>query len=269
MLKSQRRKGARLLTYATLLWLSLPGSRAKPQVRPMEDLRCPAPGITRVRLEQRADRCVRPTFVGDVDGDKFDDFLLFQFISVGNELKSRTLLVHGQAEYPPDLSLEELRSTRFPDDDRHSMNGVSAWSGSLTPYGPAGDVDGDGKADFFLGSGATSWDGNEFSGLALLVFGGDYPEEVSLAHAAAFGVRTKRFIFTEPHLVAGWSIAQVGDLNGDGYGEVAISAIRAPGSINGLEHGGRVYVLFGGPWLADAADVQLSEVGKSVGGFVL
>jgi hypothetical protein len=237
------------------------------QLRQVEDLRCPGPGITKIRLEQRFDdHNYRPTFIGDVDGDGFEDFLILQTYDSDGTSASRSLLVYGQANYPQEASLADLRTTTL----LHELHGTLSMAGSLTPYAAAGDVNQDGHADFFVGSPGTDWNGVTLSGHAILVFGSaDFGSEVSLNFPASPGVRVKRFISRAEGEIWGWVIAPVGDLDSDGFPDLAISTPMSTGAVNGREFAGSVYLIFGGPTSSSEEDVFLEDIGGSIRGFLV
>ena len=89
-----------------------------------------------------------------------------------------------------------------------------------------GDVDGDGIADIVIGSDQINSDAGQHVGGAYIVFGSrSLPSVIDLANPPA-GVRTAKIIGA--HQEDHWGAAlQVGDINGDGFGDVIIG-----GSIN-------------------------------------
>ncbi|MFM7640435.1 MAG: integrin alpha, partial [Cyanobium sp.] len=67
---------------------------------------------------------------------------------------------------------------------------------------------------------------------------------------------------------SGWSVAGVGDVNGDGLGDVLIGAPKAEPS-NLINDAGRSYVVFGKTGSASTTAVNLSAIANGIGGFVI
>ncbi|HET8759764.1 MAG TPA: FG-GAP-like repeat-containing protein [Nitrospiria bacterium] len=108
-----------------------------------------------------------------------------------------------------------------------------------------GDIDGDGYVDLLVGAPRADRDSaaNDDTGAAYLYWGGPTP---SASPALTFRGETDGSIF-------GMSVAGVGDINGDGFPDIAIGAYQTPvtaecnGGTARLPIVGRVYVFFGGP----------------------
>jgi hypothetical protein len=193
------------------------------------------------------DRLGEALTTGDVNGDGKPDLVLVATFSGGPDgLRAgagETYVITSPATLPLDLAsggaaLEVLGAD--PGDQLgHSIG--------------AGDVDGDGAADLWLG--AVSADGPQnavdLAGEAVLV-SGKRPAGTLIDEAAG---GTNAIIYgPEATSRLGRSLA-VGDLNGDGHADLAISA---PNLNN---RGGRVFIFFGGssyPSDATGANVVLS-----------
>ncbi|MBI3951108.1 MAG: FG-GAP repeat protein [Acidobacteria bacterium] len=118
----------------------------------------------------------------------------------------------------------------------------------------SGDVNGDGISDIIAGSVLSTAGGATNAGLAFVFFGGSPPNTMP-----DFALQSP-----EPEAQArfGWDIA-VGDVNGDGFGDIIVSALLANGGTNGR---GEAYVFFGGLAINAQADVTLqspSDLGPS------
>jgi hypothetical protein len=127
------------------------------------------------------------------------------------------------------------------------LEAVASWSAfgeqNLSGFGsavaPAGDLNGDGRADVVVGAAAYD-DGQTDEGLAFVYLGSNagidrFPSRVveSDQAAAAMGV----------------AVGAAGDVNGDGIGEVIVGADRYD---NGQTDEGRAYIFPGSPVLRPA-----------------
>lgn len=91
------------------------------------------------------------------------------------------------------------------------------------------------------------------------------PGEINIQNIAN-GLSTKGVAFYggHPNDFAGYSVALIGDINGDGYGEMVVGAPSYGTDV--IEHAGRVYVVYGGP---DMTNIVLENIANGVGGFVM
>ncbi len=154
---------------------------------------------------------------GDVNGDGYDDIL------VGLPEISRACLVLGPVTGTHDLS--EATATFV-------LEGQP--SGTGTSVSTAGDTDGDGYDDLFLGA---PFDpaGGEYSGAAFLVLGpvtGTY----DLRDADA------KLVGEAEDDRAGTSVSAAGDTNGDGFDDLLVGA---PHNDTGGEISGAAYLILG------------------------
>lgn len=110
-----------------------------------------------------------------------------------------------------------------------------------------GDVDGDGFDDVLMG--APGGLGRNFpGGSAFLLFGSANPPPVMNLLQDLRG-RGLVFASLAPGEEAGAAVAGIGDVDGDGFPDLAIAAPRAQVGLQLLIPAGRVYVIFGGPQL--------------------
>ena len=206
------------------------------------------------------DGWLHPRFVGDVDGDGYDDLAMLYPDKDETDFPCFVLVYGGPegARIVGNAGLEGVRHTKV----WSTLGWPSCWYGSLVG---AGDVDGDGIADL-LKSYLVSWEDVSSSGLVVLVYGKpDMPGDVQLEDTSSVGLRSARFIAREVDASADVK-ASTRDLNGDGFDDVAIRT-AAPGTVNGGEGAGRLDVFYGGPHLQ--GDIDLSEVGQRFPGFRL
>src|SRR2546426_8787715 len=189
------------------------GYECQAQIPQVLDLRNPGAGVTRIIPDWGPGTERPPQFIGDVDHDGFDDFAFVQG-NTGTVPPPYSIIIYGSPDFPSSSQLDSLRQTRLI--HGNGFTGISAWR-SPFPFAPAGDLDRDGYADFFLGSASTDWQGIVDTGLVLLIFGGpNYPKAMELENLGSYGVRSLKILSTEERLSAGQVVIQAGDLNGDG-----------------------------------------------------
>ncbi|MEM6904602.1 MAG: hypothetical protein AAF568_01800, partial [Pseudomonadota bacterium] len=215
---------------------------------------------------------------GDVNGDNIDDILIGQ---PGTSNSSGAFLIFG-------------RDTAFTETIDPTVTGNGSLGFVFEAAGPnnndnlgfavsgAGDVDNDGFDDLLLG--ATAADplsqGNDSSeGAGYFIRGGpsnlvDLDNDdgladgvLGLANADDFGA-----ILTTSNVgdseQAGFAVSELGDINGDGFGDFAVGAPRDDGD-SGVANGseGRLHVLFGVPY--GVQDLRRSDGESGVEGFVI
>jgi hypothetical protein len=153
-----------------------------------------------------------PMSAGDVNGDGYADFL------VGPWLAERAHLFLGGPS-PGGSDWSGLSAPKRI--DLVSIDGPDALFGAVEP---AGDINGDGYADFLVSAGYA----NMQAGASHLYLGG---ANVSAKDWNAAGPTTTRIDLASPDGMGaqfGYSVAAA-DFNGDGYGDVVISAPFAGG----------------------------------------
>ncbi len=179
------------------------------------------------------------TNAGDVNGDGYGDLL------VGSPKYSNGQATEGIASIyfgsPTGISL--VPSLTF------ELNNAGANFGE--GIGPAGDVNGDGYSDFIVGARIYG-----LGGAAAVYLGGPYAMTLTPT-ATRFGGANG--------FLLGTSIANAGDVNGDGYADALVGA---PGASNGQAGEGLAYMHYGSATgLSPAPSVTLeANVGGAVFG---
>jgi hypothetical protein len=151
---------------------------------------------------------------GDVNGDGYDDILIagwYYYIDTG-----RAYLYFGADDATMDTIPDVI------------MEGEGIWHRFGTSVSSAGDVNGDSFDDVFIGA----WMYNDYAGRGYIYLGGfgtsmDNSPDVILDGDG----NSNKFC---------WSVSGAGDVNGDNYDDVMISAYLYP--MNGI-----VYLYSGGP----------------------
>lgn len=251
------------------------------------DLLAPAPGqlIMTVDGALGEERLGTIAAVGDVNGDGIDDFLLGAYTSTpwgpGVAVPGAAYVVFGGPGATGTLDAADLGSKGFtivgPKRQRDRL-GISV--------SPAGDVDGDGKADLLIGAdGVSNATTGPRNGGAAVVFGSASTARVYTDPAAASGqsVFTCEGDVTDPGScpapvrrgywidgavagdATGYSVAGIGDVDADGTPDLALGAYGydpanpAGGTTSGA---GATYVVFGAP---DAVAQPLASLSASAG----
>ncbi|MBD3163185.1 MAG: hypothetical protein GF346_12040 [Candidatus Eisenbacteria bacterium] len=151
---------------------------------------------------------------GDLNADGYDDFVIGTRETAG---KAYVFFGGPSADEVPDLILEqEAQNDRF---------------GRALAGG--GDLNGDGHPDLVIGADSNDGGGNN-AGRLYVYFGG--PSFDGVADLLITG--------THAYQSLGTSVAFAGDLNGDGYDDIAAGA---PHEVYQGDETGTVYVFFGGP----------------------
>jgi hypothetical protein len=109
------------------------------------------------------------------------------------------------------------------------------------------DLNGDGYADFVVGAPRYNTQGTEDGRVGVFVGGAKLPERPALV------------VPGQAYLHVGQSVATVGDVNGDGYGDYLVSNGGDLNNLNGNGTPAAVRVYFGGPTLKVQPDVVLTQ----------
>ncbi|MFN8109176.1 MAG: FG-GAP-like repeat-containing protein [Thermoleophilia bacterium] len=118
----------------------------------------------------------------------------------------------------------------------------------------AGDVNGDGRPDLLVGANQTDNNGRINSGSVYLIWGSADRSSVDLGNLGGRGIRIDGAAAGDE--LGASSVAGVGDINGDGYPDIAVGARGADN--NNRANSGSAYVVFGGPHMdnVDLANPQ-------------
>ncbi len=119
-----------------------------------------------------------------------------------------------------------------------------------------GEVTGDNQAEVMIGAAYADDNGRKDSGSAYVVFGAPSSGGFDLSAIGAYGFRIDGAAADDK---AGFSVANAGDLNGDGLGDVAVGAYAA--DVQARTDAGAAYVVFGRTRSASSS-VDLAALGQ-------
>ena len=191
---------------------------------------------------------------GDVNGDGFDDVIIGARYGDSNGVNSGTsYVIYGAAG--------GMSASQGLGSSGVRIAGPAANAGAGWSVSGAGDVNNDGFADVVMGAPFTTLTtpANAFGG-SFVVFGGSaLPANISLNGLTG----SNGFRVTAPAgSFPGRSVSDAGDVNGDGYADVLISAERF--AANGLSGSGSAFVVYGRPG-AFTADINLTTMNAASG----
>jgi hypothetical protein len=178
---------------------------------------------------------------GDVNGDRIADVIIGAPFANPNGLYSgQSYVVLGKrGGYSSTLDLGSLNGK-----NGWSINGVTGRSGFSVAG--IGDVNGDRLGDVIVGAPFTANGGRNSPGQGYVVWGRTAKKTTSVVPMAQLDPQTGLKLNSSlPEESVGYSVAGMGDFNGDRLMDFLIAAPLA--NPNGLIHAGQVYVVFGQP----------------------
>jgi hypothetical protein len=205
--------------------------------------------------------------IGDVNGDGIDD------VVVGNaavDYAGRTdtgaaYILYGRRTGIADISASSWATSTS---NGFRLYGERTSDGFGTQVVGIGDFNGDGTQDFFAYAvnGDLPSNGDNNFGVIYVIFGKgtSWGTDIDMLTGFTYGTQGFRiYPFTGLTAVPG----ACGDVNNDGYADVAVSA--GTGTFSGRANNGGVYIIFGHSTATTFADVYLSAFTSGTAGFLI
>jgi hypothetical protein len=209
--------------------------------------------------ENKGDQVGASVSGGDINGDGNTDLLIGAYHYLGGNSKGRSYVVFGGSGVGSGgvIALSNLNGANGFKLDGENNNDLSACSVSTL------DINADGITDLLIG--APFYPSGNGIGRSYVIFGGS-----AVGNNGGFSLSelngVNGFILNGEHNsdYSGYSVKAAGDVNGDGYADLLISAYGYPMNT----YKGRSYVVFGGPEVGSGGVIALSGL-DGVNGFKL
>jgi len=179
---------------------------------------------------------------GDINGDGIDDLVIGAYRANPDDQFSAgsSYVVFGRTTgFGQFLALSSLDGT-----SGFRLDGAAEFDRAGISVSAAGDINGDGIDDLIIGARNASPDGNTSAGSSYVVFGRSTGFDSTLALSSLDGSTGFRIDGAAAGGLAGYSVSEAGDINGDGLDDLVIGAFSA--DPNGENNAGSSYVVFGG-----------------------
>lgn len=174
--------------------------------------------------------------LGDINGDGFDDFAIGAYRADPNLLSraGSTYIIYGKAGgFAASASLSTISSAAG-----FRVDGVSASDYSSFDVSTAGDFNNDGFDDFIIGA----YGADSFKGASYLIYGKSGKFSDNFKFDGLTASQGFKFGGIDGGDALGESVAQAGDINGDGFDDIIVSASDAEDTGN---QNGEAYIIFG------------------------
>ena len=172
--------------------------------------------------------------IGDINGDGLADFAIGDPVA-GNLLENGVVTIYFGTDQatPSSLSRAQLDGT-----NGFRIDGLADFDSIGSDVAGAGDINGDGIDDLIIGARTLSTDTDSFVGAAYIVFGqsGGFGATFDLANLNGINGFVINGVSASDQ--AGTSVSAAGDVNGDGFFDLVVTAPRA-------SDGGEAYIIYG------------------------
>lgn len=186
--------------------------------------------------------------IGDINGDGLDDVLIgAPDADINGKNSGAAYVVFGKGS-KRSIDLANLGAKGY------RISAATRWDLLGTSVAGIGDIDGDGLSDMAIGASGADPKGRDGAGETYVLFSREDAGGIDVA-TGFDGFR----IYGAAGDGAGFSVADAGDVNGDGTPDVAIGAPFADHSGHG-SHSGSAYVVFG---RSSHEDVDLADLGPA------
>ena len=179
--------------------------------------------------------------LGDINGDGIDDFIIgaHNASPEGKQQAGKSYVIFGNNQgWKTPFELSSLNGV-----NGFVLHGAHHGDGSGSSVGNAGDINGDGINDFFVGAPFANYQGIDASDGKTYVIFGSKQSWSSPFELSSLNGNNGFFILGEQSDdsdYSGAAVSNIGDINGDGITDLLIGAPGTPGY-----HKGKSYVVFG------------------------